>query len=418
MIMGMIAVGGYLLLDRRSPPPLTLQTVLQICMAIWVSMTLIWAEAPGPAAEKWDWAVKTLLFAAFIPFVIRSRVQIEAFAQTYVFSLAANFVPFGLKVLISGGGYGQDLGLQGGNTGLGEGGLLSTACLMAVPLAIFLASDSQLIPKLKVLHLAYWAIAGLAIATALGTYERSALVGLIVLAIYMWVRTKHKVGFGIVVAILACIVIYTTSSAWNDRVSTIGSFEKENSAYGRILVWQWTLGYVATHPFGGGFVAYVIDHIELPAVGNIPSHIEFGRAFHSTYFEMLGEHGYPGLIMFLVLAGSTLVMLHRLAKKARQYPELAWLVGLANALQSGLAVFLTCGAFVGLGFQPMFWYFVSMSICLNAYMWRVENADASGTVGWRAIAVTPGKGRFPIADAPGWRTQGATTSKPRSPPAG
>ena len=30
MIMGAAAVGGYLLLDRRSPPPLTLQTGLQV----------------------------------------------------------------------------------------------------------------------------------------------------------------------------------------------------------------------------------------------------------------------------------------------------------------------------------------------------------------------------------------------------
>jgi putative inorganic carbon (HCO3(-)) transporter len=198
MIMGIAALGTYLLFDRRSPPPLTMQTALQAGMAVWICATMIWAQVPGPAWEKWDWAFKTIAFATFIPFVIRSRVQIEAFAQTYVFSLAANFVPFGLKVLNSGGGYGTNLGLQAGNTGLSEGGLLSTSCLMAVPLAIYLASHSQLIPKLKVLPLAYWAIAGLAVVTAVGTYERSALIGLVVLGAYMWVRTKHKFGFGIV----------------------------------------------------------------------------------------------------------------------------------------------------------------------------------------------------------------------------
>jgi putative inorganic carbon (HCO3(-)) transporter len=125
MIMGVVAVGGYMLLDRRSPPPLTLQSVLQVTMALWVTATLVWAQAPDAAWEKWDWAFKTVAFAAFMPLVIRSRVQIEAFAQTYVFSLAANFVPFGLKVLVSGGGYGQNLGLQGGNSGLSEGGFFS-----------------------------------------------------------------------------------------------------------------------------------------------------------------------------------------------------------------------------------------------------------------------------------------------------
>jgi putative inorganic carbon (hco3(-)) transporter len=409
MVMGLVAFGGYLLMDRRSPPPMNLQTGLQITMAIWVTLTLIWAQVPDAAWEKWNWAFKTVAFAAFIPFVIRSRVQIEAFAQTYVFSLAANFVPYGLKVLISGGGYGTNLGLQAGNTGQSEGGLLSTSCLMAVPLAMFLASHSQLIPKFKLMPVAYWGIAGLAIATALGTYERSALIGLVVLGIYMWLRTKHKLGFGIVLAIVACLTIYSTSGAWNARVSTIGNFEQENSAYSRILIWKWTLGFVATHPLGGGFATYLINHIELPAQGANPAHAEFGRAFHSSYFEVLGEHGYPGIFIFLLLAGSTFWTLRRSAKKARQYPELLWVAGLSDALQSGLAVFLSSGAFVGLAFQPMFWYFIAMSVCLNAYMWRVEHGAADAVTGWRALKVEPANLYPPTAPVPSWRKRGLAT---------
>jgi putative inorganic carbon (hco3(-)) transporter len=405
MIMGVTALGTYLLFDRRSPPPLTMQTVLQATMALWICATMAWAQVPGPAWEKWDWAFKTIAFATFIPYVIRSRVQIEAFAQTYVFSLAANFVPYGLKVLISGGGYGTNLGLQEGNTGLSEGGLLSTSCLMAVPMAIYLASHSQLIPKLKVLPLAYWGIAGLAVATAIGTYERSALVGFVVLGGYMWVRTKHKLGFGIVLFLAACTVIYSSSGAWNSRVSTIGGYQNDTSAMVRLAVWKWTLRFVATHPLGGGFATYIIDSVEIPGTDTQPGHTEFGRAFHSVYFEVLGEHGYPGIVIFLLLAGSTLFMLRRLARKAQPYPELQWVVGLSNALQSGLAVFLSCGAFVGIAFQPMFWYFISMSVSLNAYMWRVERQDAVAEAGWRAMAFRPAAGPPGPADAADWRNR-------------
>jgi putative inorganic carbon (HCO3(-)) transporter len=407
MIMGLAALGGYLLLDRRSPPPIRLQTVLQVSMAIWVTLTTLWAQVPDAAWVKWDWAFKTVAFATFIPYVIRSRVQIEAFAQTYVFSLAANFVPFGLKVLISGGGYGVNLGLQAGNSGLSEGGLLSTSCLMAVPLAIYLGSHSQLVPRLKVLTLAYWGIAGLAVVTAIGTYERSALLGLVVLGIYMWFRTKHKVGFGLVLAVATCIIVYTSSGAWNSRVSTIGEYQTDNSAMVRLLVWKWTLGFTATHPAGGGFNTYIINHVELPAAGPEPAHVEFGRAFHSIYFEVLGEHGYPGIIVFLLLAGSTFLMLRRVARQAAAYPELQWVVGLSNALQSGLAVFLTCGAFVGIAFQPMFWYFISMSICLSAYLWRVERQDSVVEAGWRAATAKPAAAAAVLPNAEGWRGRAA-----------
>lgn len=403
MIMGVLAVGTYFFMDRRTPPPLSAESVLMAAMTIWVNLTMIWAVAPESAWDKWDWAVKTLAFATFIPLVIRSRVQIEAFAQTYVFSLAANFLPFGLKVLISGGGYGRNLGLAGGNTGLGEGGLLSTMCLMAVPLALHLAKHSQLVPRIKGISLAYWFVCVLAVVTAIGTYERSALVGLVVLGIYMWVRSKHKVAFGAVATIGVILIIYATSSAWNARVETIGNFQQENSALTRILVWRWTLDFAASHPFGGGFQSFVINHIEFPATDSQPATIEFGRAFHSIYFEMLGEHGFPGLAVFLLLAGITLFKLRRIAKQAQAYAELDWVTSLSNALQSGLVVFLSCGAFVGIGFQPMFWYFVAMSISLNAYMWRVERLEAKPVAGWRALV--PQAAGFPPGQpgVPGWR---------------
>jgi hypothetical protein len=137
------------------------------------------------------------------------------------------------------------------------------------------------------------------------------------------------------------------------------------------------------------------------------AHIEFGRAFHSTYFEVLGEHGYPGFAIFMTLAATTFFMLRRLAKQARPYPELQWVVGLADALQSGLAVFLSSGAFVGLAFQPMFWYFVSMSISLNAYMWRVQRQNVLAETGWRAMAKPAGGLRTPGPAEPDWRNRPA-----------
>ncbi|MDR3535031.1 MAG: putative O-glycosylation ligase, exosortase A system-associated [Acetobacteraceae bacterium] len=371
MIMGAASVLAYVALDRRSPPRLNLVSVLQVLMGIWVTLTLIWAEAPALAWDKWDWAFKTIMFSAFVPLVIRSRVQIEAFAQIYVFALAANFIPFGVKTLISGGGYGVNLGLQGGNTGLSEGGLLSTLCLMIVPLALFLGRHGQLLPRHKLMPLAYLGIAGLAVATALGTYERSALIGLVVLAAYMFMRSQHKIRFGLVLAVLGIVGIYATSSHWTARISTIGEYNEESSALVRILVWRWTLGYASGHPFGGGFSSFVIDHIELPG-----GEILFSRAFHSIYFEVLGEQGWVGLGMFLTIAGSTIFGLRRVAKRTRNVPHLAWCAEMSDALQSGLMVFLSAGAFVGIAFQPMFWYFIAMSISLRQYVGRVEREHA------------------------------------------
>lgn len=417
LIMGVAAFGSYILMDHRSPPKLTLASVLQLTMAVWVSMTLIWAVAPDAAWGKWNVVIKTLAFSAFIPLVIRSRAQIEAFTQTYVLSLAANFVPFGLKVLISGGGYGVNLGLEGGNSGLAEGGLLSSSCLMAVPLAVFLAGHSRLLPDWRPFRLGYWALAGLAVVTAIGTYERSALIGLIVLAGYTWLRTPRKVLVGFVIVVVGALILYKMQDSWFNRVSTIGSYQTEDSAFVRLLVWKWTLGFVAQNPLGGGFMAYVIDHVEVPARGATAGYVQFGRAFHSIYFEVLGEHGFIGIGIFLLLSVSVFFKLRGIAKQARRYPELAWIVSLADALQVGLAVFMTSGAFVGIAFQPMFWYFISLSVSLDAYVARVIPHD-NFRVAWGRTVQS--ESIEPVAEAPlaarpavaGWRDQRSPVPQP------
>src|SRR5580765_8096194 len=97
LLIGVAAIVGYFLFDRRDPPNIGVLTVLIGLLAVWVTLTTTWAVQPLQAWVKWDATLKTLLFALFIPFVIRSRAQIEAFAQVYIFGVAANAVTFGAK---------------------------------------------------------------------------------------------------------------------------------------------------------------------------------------------------------------------------------------------------------------------------------------------------------------------------------
>jgi putative inorganic carbon (HCO3(-)) transporter len=390
MIMGAAAVGSYLVFDRRSPPRLTLAGLMPAMMAVWCTVTMTWAVAAESGWTKWDWAFKTLAFAAFLPYVIRSRVQIEAMAQVYLFALAANIIPFGVKTLISGGGYGQNLGLGSGNAGLAEGGQLSTFCLMAVPIAYFLSRHGQLIPKHPLVKLAYLGIIVLSVVTALGTFERSALIGASVLGIYMFMRSRQKALFGFILAVGVAGAAYMTSSVFLNRMQSIGSYQADSSAMVRIMVWKWTLEFATTHPLGGGFNSYLVNVIELPGDGQNAPEIQQGRAFHSSYFEVLGEQGYPGIIMFLLATGTSVLALRRLTKKTRKIPHLAWCADMSDALQSGILVFMTSGAFVGIAFQPIIWYFIAMSVSLREYVRRSEALGAVTTdPGWRGRVQTP-----------------------------
>ena len=401
MITGSLSLVTYLAFDRQSPPHVRAITVLQLTLAIWVTLTTTWAAFPDEAWGKWDWAFKTIVFSAFIPFVIRSRVQIEAFLQVYMFSLAANLIPFGAKMLLSGGGgYGQNLGLSEGNSGLAEGSTLAAVSVMTIPIYLFLRQHSILVPKTFWFRSIYLGLAMLSFFTALGTFERTGLVGLLTLGVAVFLKSWRKMLVLFVGLVVIVVGIYVTSEAWTSRISTIGDYKNENSAMARILVWRWTLNFVMDNPGGGGFGAYRLDHIEFE--NGDP---RFGVAFHSIYFEVLGEHGWVGLALFVSLAVLSLVALQKASARVKRYPELMWCRDLVATIQVSLVVMLACGAFVGIAFQPMIHYLFAASVCVSEYARRAVLAlsgTAPPTPTWKARSQ-------PIASRPDASPDGKTT---------
>jgi probable O-glycosylation ligase (exosortase A-associated) len=262
---------------------------------------------------------------------------------------------------------------------------------------LHLARHTQLLPRSRLIALGYAGLCALALATALGTFERSALIGLVVMGAYMLALSRHKLMFGLFLAAISAVLLYTMSAGWEQRIATLSDPTQETSALTRLLVWKWTFNYSLTHPFGGGFMSYLVDRLDYPG-----GQVVFGRAFHSIYFEVLGEQGWVGLALFLGVAGSTFIGLRRLVKQVRGVAHLAWAADMSHALQTSLAVFLTAGAFVGIGFQPTFWYFIAMSVSLREYVRRVQRQQQP-VAGWRLRAAPV---PAPVAAPPPWRAKG------------
>ena len=160
LIMGAAAAGAYLLLDRRSPPKISVLTLLFIAITVWVTLTTTWAARPDESWAKWDVAFKCLAFATFVPFVIRSRIQIEAFVHVYVFSMAAHILPWGIKAVFGSGNYGQSLGLVGANVlWLSESSAVAAIGIMLTPLLLMLRKHSVLLPQGRIRDVVYYGMA-------------------------------------------------------------------------------------------------------------------------------------------------------------------------------------------------------------------------------------------------------------------
>ncbi len=389
MIMGGSALLFYFMIDRRSPAQFTAHTALTLIFGLWCTLTLLWAEVPVAAWEKWNWAFKTVMFSAFIPMVIRSRVQIEAFVQVYLAAMLIHIIPVGTKTLISGSSYGRSLGLLRGNIGVAESSTLSAICVALIPVMLYLRRHSILLPASKLRNLAYLSLIVVALGAAVGTYARTALVGFAVVGISLFITSKKKALYILFVLLLAVGIGGYTATSWGDRIATTVDYENESSAYGRILVWIWTIDYVTAHPFGGAFKNELINLITI--TDGATTYVHRGKAYHNMYFEVLGEQGFPGLFMFVALQLISITYLARVIRRTRGKEHLVWLGDLARALLTALLTVMACGFFIGIAYQAFVWYLIALPVCLYAYMIRVEMLESGNAEAVSAGFLIPGK---------------------------
>jgi len=371
-IMAAAMVGAYLLFDRAAPPRLVASNVLLLAWALWITLTTTWAEVPDAAWDKWNWAIKVVLSSFFMSYIIRSRIQIEAMILTIIISLFANIFPFGLKTLINGGGYGSGLGLLEGNSGLAEGSTLALVSVATIPLILFIKRQSLIMPRFAGSALIYYGTCLFSVAAALGSFARTGLVALVALVGLTLMRTRRKLLLVIVVALSYSALPLLVNDRWQERMQTITSPTGETSAMGRIAVWLWTIDYASQHPLGGGFRVDRINSYVLPLDDGSELVVQ-AKAFHSIYFEVLGEHGLVGLGLFVSLLGCFFVSLYRLMRQTRGIAELAWLNDLASSLMITMAIYLSGGAFVGVAFQSPLYFLIALGVSADQYYRRCRS---------------------------------------------
>ena len=366
-----------------------------LAFALWITLTTFWAEFPTDAWLKWNWAFKSILFCLLVPYSIKNRVQFESFILVIIFSLAGDAVTRGVKTAVHGGGYGLDLGLHHGNAGIAEGATFALAAISIIPLLAYLYRNGRLFSGWYARPAIVFGIA-LCLIGALGTFERTALVAVVVLALLSAYTMKMRPWLLLViVALIGGSYLMLPSFmgiAWSSRMQTLFDFQ-ELSSMGRLVVWKWTIAYANSHPWGVDSTS--ISGMEFDTILGEP------KAFHSIWFEVLGEQGWIGLSGFLLLIGASLWSLGHVARAAKANPNLSWLGGLATALFCTIIIYCVSGSFVGIAYQPLLWYYLMLSVALSLYLRRVQAGEV--------ICLAPPP---PNPVRPRWATVGAVPGAP------
>lgn len=388
LIAFVLAFCGWLVLDDKQHSRITLRQGLIVVLLAYCGITTTIADFPVEAAEKWAWVWKALLFAIFLPLTLRTRLRFEAVVTVMVLTVGAILITGGIKTAAGGGGYGQLQTFVPDNAGIYEGSTLSTIAIAIIPLIWWAARFTTVFPRGRLVTLFAAALTFAALLIPIGTQTRTGLLCIALLGVLSLRTVKRRFLYLGLAGLVAVAAIPFLPESYTKRMSTIENHQSDQSASTRVAVWMWTLDYVQDHPFGGGFEAYRGNRLLVPTVkaqgadNNVTLtteyHVEEGRAYHSAYFEMLGEQGYPGFALWAWIQLLGIWQMERLRRqwRGRTADHEAWIAPLANALQLSQLVYFLGALFIGIAFQPVMFMVIGLQCGLWSYCRRISAPTA------------------------------------------
>jgi probable O-glycosylation ligase (exosortase A-associated) len=362
-----IATLAGLLMDKDRKPPLwTREMVLVALMFVYFTFTTFFAWAPNHAWDLWQKVGKILLMVFIVPMVIYGERRIRWLLLVTALSIGFFGFKGGIFTLTT-GGTSMVLGPRGG-TFITSNTYIGLAMLMVVPLLIMLARTE---PR-RWLRWGLYATALLNMISVPATYSRGALLGLLAMLPLLFMRSRAK----FLIIVLAIPLVYFGEALLpeklTNRASTIQSYEKDESSMMRIQAWSVNFNIAKEKPFtGGGFNleygsdAQWLSYATFLLRGGDPV-ANYARSAHSSYFQILGSHGFIVLGMFLLLLILMMQRLQGIKARAETLPGGERISAYASGLQLAMVGYCVSGAFINAAYFDLMYLYVAVT----AVLWR------------------------------------------------
>ncbi|MCW5751606.1 MAG: putative O-glycosylation ligase, exosortase A system-associated [Alphaproteobacteria bacterium] len=380
MIVAAITLLGILLYRERIRFYSDRSLWLILGLAVWFFLSTLFAMNGKDAWVFFDRHIKTLLFAVLVFFLIDRRTRIHAFILLIVVCLGYYGVKGGGFILTTGG---TDRVWGPPASEIADNNHLALALVLSLPLINYLRLNS----KHAVVRIALIALFGLTVVAIIGSYSRGGLVGLAVVLFALFIKGRYKVPLIMLATVVAIAGITFMPSQWEDRMRTIRDPMADESFRGRIEAWGVATQIAMQRPLlGAGFQAPQSRSIYYQYEPNAIK----PRAAHSIYFQVLGEHGIVGLLLFVGILLAGITNARRIQTLTRRRADLAWAHDLAAMVQISLVAFAVAGAALSMAYYDV----VYVLIALMAATRKAVERQIAGM----SIADATAKPRFALKD--------------------
>lgn len=355
-IIAIVTIISFIFNREKKTFPKNSLVFVWLAFLAWMIVTTIFAIFPDISLIPLIKIYKIQLFAILTVLLMNSIDRINKLIWVIVISLSYYGVKGGIFTILHGGHntvWGPESSFIEGNNEL------ALALLMVIPLMNYL----RFITKNK------WIQRGLLVGmvlvglSALGSQSRGALLAAIAMLFLFWQKSKSKTPTAIAILIVASAAVMFMPESWHKRMDTIETYEEDASAMGRINAWEAAFNLAADRIFGGG-----IDGINTASIYELYAPNPFDKhVAHSIYFQILGDHGFIGLALFLLMGLLVWHMASRTIKDSNHIEELSDLNMLARMLQASLLAYFTGGAFLSLAYFDLYYHLIIL-VLLTSHM--------------------------------------------------
>ena len=387
-IIALVTCFSWLISREPKKLPLTPLVVLTLAFSIWITITSLTAAMGDEyrAPHVWSmWSrVEKVLFMCLVGYALTtSRERIDQLVWVVVLSIGVWGVKGAIFDLLHGGTarvYGP------GTSDIGDNNDFGVALIIILPL-MFYQWHRQTNRYLR--H----GIIVMVFLVALGvlfTYSRGALVGACAMGTVFWLRSRAKLTTGLLIIAVGLFALLFVPEGWFKRMDTIGTYQEDSSAMSRILFWKISLRVAEVHPFlGGGFkVTYSPEAVNPMLSGTTLERLTAPKAPHSIYFEVLSEHAWFGLALYLAIAAFSWRNCSWLVRRSRDRPDLAWANFLGRMGQGSLVAFWVGAAFVSQAYLDEYWCIIFVFDAARRLVAR-ETGSAVAFAGGPGMLPTP-----------------------------
>jgi len=384
-VIGAATIVGLLFSKEPKRVPITPVTVTLILFLLWMVVTTIFATNPAEAVAKLSKVLKIQLMIFLTLALFNSRDRINGLVWVIVVSLGFYGVKGGIFTLATGGQF-HVVGPPGsfivGNTAL------ALALVMVLPLMRYLQvqSPNKWVRRALVIAMGFTAL------SILGSYSRGGLLAVMAMGGFMLLKSKKRGLMIVALALSIPVAITFMPERWVGRMQSVQNYEQDSSAMGRITAWMFATEMAKARFLGGGFESFTPTnyHIYAPDVVEILMEKADGRyqGPHSIYFSVLGEHGFVGLFLFILLgvlswrAGSWVI------KRTDQSPDLMWARDLAGMIQVSLVGYAVGGTFLSLAYFDLVYHLVALLVLLKLLVSKSID-ERSSQQGSRSSMIAP-----------------------------